>query len=170
MAFISLRISVKCYSSQAVSPLWRGSGCGYKPLAPPLKSYRCFISIGRMEIVRGPRISSLLFCLGVSLAVGCSEEAPPPGRILVKNDSQDREFNVISVLGGGGYAILKPGERFVLPEGTRTFTAQRKYKEYTRRYTVACPPLGSNGITVKMIDMHTNRMPAGCKTVSASKQ
>jgi len=101
--------------------------------------------------------------------LGCSKDAPPPGRILVKNDSQDREYNVISVLGGGAYAVLKPGERFVLPEGTRTFTAQRKYKDYTRRYTVACPPLGNKGITVKMIDMHTNRMPGGCQTVYASK-
>ena len=109
-------------------------------------------------------------CFISSTTIGCSEESPPAGRILVKNDSQDREFNVISVLGGEGYAILKPGERFILPAGTRTFTAQRKYKDYTRRYTVACPPLGADGITVKMIDMHTNRMPGGCKTVSASKQ
>jgi hypothetical protein len=112
----------------------------------------------------------LFALLVIFLGAGCSDEAPPSGSILVKNDSQDRDFNVISVLGGGSYAILKPGERFVLPAGTRTFTAQRKYKEYTRRYTVACPPITGSGITVKMIDMHTNRMPAGCRTVSASKQ
>lgn len=121
------------------------------------------------QVVRG--FSALgLVALALCLLQGCADERPPPGRILVKNDSQDREYNVISVLGGGAYAILKPGERFVLPAGTRTFTAQRKYKEYTRRYTVACPPLTGAGITVKMIDMHTNRMPAGCKTTSASKQ
>lgn len=112
-----------------------------------------------------------VFAIAIALVgtLGCSKDTPPPGRILVKNDSQDREYNVISVLGGGAYAVLKPGERFVLPEGTRTFTAQRKYKDYTRRYTAACPPLGTKGITVKMIDMHTNRMPGGCQTVSASK-
>lgn len=118
------------------------------------------------RIIRVPTLAGL----AIFFVLGCADEKPPAGRILVKNDSQDREYNVMSVLGGGAYSILKPGERFVLPAGTRTFTAQRKYKEYTRRYTVACPPLTGAGITVKMIDMHTNRMPAGCKTVSASKQ
>lgn len=101
--------------------------------------------------------------------MGCLGENVPDGRILVKNDSQDREFNVISVLGGGQYSILKPGERVLLPPGTKTFTATRRYEKFTRRYTVACPPIQGDGIVVKMIDMHTNRMPAGCKTVSASK-
>ena len=100
---------------------------------------------------------------------GCLGERVPDGQILVKNDSQDREFNVIAVYGNGAYAVLKPGERMLLPPNTRSFSASRRYATYTRRYSVACPKLEGQGIVIKMIDMHTNRMPAGCKTVSASK-
>lgn len=111
------------------------------------------------------------FCiLLMLLASGCLGERVPDGQILIKNDSQDREFNVISVLGGGRYAVLKPGERVLLPPGTRTFTAQRRYETFTRRYSVACPAITGGGVVIKMIDMHTNRMPAGCKTVSATKE
>jgi len=119
-----------------------------------------------MNFNRGFRNRCLLF---MALALGCLGESVPDGQIVVKNDSQDREFNVISVLGGGKYAVLKPGERVLLPAGTRAFTAQRRYESFTRRYAVVCPTIKGSGIVIKMIDMHTNRMPAGCKTVSASK-
>lgn len=102
------------------------------------------------------------------MGAGCLGDNVPDGRILVKNDSQDREFNVIAVLGNGKYAILKPGDRVLLPPGTRSFTATRRYSTYTRRYSVACPTIEGGGVVIKMIDMHTNRMPAGCKTVEAS--
>jgi hypothetical protein len=120
---------------------------------------------------RGYRYLPYVFVgLLMMAGMGCVRDSVPDGRILVKNDSQDREFNVISVLGGGQYSILKPGERTLLPPGTKTFTATRRYEKFTRRYTVACPPIQGDGIVVKMIDMHTNRMPAGCKTISASKE
>ena len=105
------------------------------------------------------------------LAVGgCLGDTVPDGRILFKNDSQDRDFNVIAVFGNGKYAVLKPGERVLFPPGTRSITATRRYATYTRRYSVACPAIEGAGIVIKMIDMHTNRMPAGCKTISASKE
>jgi len=97
-------------------------------------------------------------------------EKVPAGRILVKNDSQDREYNVITVSGGGSFTSLKPGERFLLPHGTRNFSVQRRYRDYTRSYSVSCPPLGDKGIMVKLIDIHVNRMPGGCKTTFASKE
>lgn len=110
-------------------------------------------------------------CLSLTLSAGgCTGDHVPDGRILIKNDSQDREFNVITVFGGGKYGALKPGESLLLPPGTRTFTAQRKYENFTRRYSVACPANTGGGVVIKMIDMHTNRMPAGCKTVSATKE
>lgn len=109
-------------------------------------------------------------CALPAMSVGCLGDNVPDGRILVKNDSQDSEFNVISVLGNGKYAILKPGERVLLPPGTRSITATRRYATYTRRYSVACPKIEGPGIVIKMIDMHTNRMPAGCKTIGASKE
>ena len=101
--------------------------------------------------------------------LGCLGESVPDGQILVKNDSQDRDFNVIAVYGNGAYGVLKPGERMLLPPNTRAFSASRRYATYTRRYSVACPKIDGGGIVIKMIDMHTNRMPAGCKTVSSSK-
>ena len=127
------------------------------------------------EAVKNERISSrtlirVFTCLSIVLSVGCLGDNVPDGRILVKNDSQDSEFNVISVLGNGKYAILKPGERVLLPPGTRSLTATRRYATYTRRYSVACPKIEGAGIVIKMIDMHTNRMPAGCKTIGASKE
>lgn len=109
-------------------------------------------------------------CVLTVMSVGCLGDNVPDGRILVKNDSQDNEFNVISVLGNGKYAILKPGERVLLPPGTRSITATRRYATFTRRYSVACPKIEGPGIVIKMIDMHTNRMPAGCKTIGASKE
>ena len=109
-------------------------------------------------------------CTLTVLSVGCLGDNVPDWRILVKNDSQDSDFNVISVLGNGKYAILKPGEHVLLPIGTRSITATRRYATYTRRYSVACPKIEGSGIVIKMIDMHTNRMPAGCKTIGASKE
>ena len=114
-------------------------------------------------------LTRVAVCALTVMSVGCLGDNVPDGRILVKNDSQDSEFNIISVLGNGKYAILKPGERVLLPPATRSITATRRYATYTRRYSVACPKLEGPGIVIKMIDMHTNRMPAGCKTIGASK-
>jgi hypothetical protein len=104
-----------------------------------------------------------------AIFLACAGDNVPAGRILVKNDSQDREYNVITVSGGGSYASLKPGERFLLPSGVRSFSVQRRYRDYTRAYTVNCPPLGERGISMRLIDIHVNRMPGGCKTVEATK-
>ncbi len=88
---------------------------------------------------------------------------------MVKNDSQDSEYNVISVSGGGMSVYLKPGERVVLPASTRTLSVQRRYKDYTRSYSVECPQPGARGIFIKLIDIHVNRIAGGCKTTRASK-
>lgn len=89
---------------------------------------------------------------------------------MVKNDSQDSEYNVITVSGGGLSASLKPGERVVLPASTRSFSVQRRYRDYTRSYTVECPQPGSRGTFIKLIDIHVNRIAGGCKTTSAAKR
>jgi hypothetical protein len=100
---------------------------------------------------------------------GCMGEKAPPGRIVVKNDSMDSSFNVITVSGGGMYGSLKPGERIVLPSGTKTFSVERRYKDYIRSYSVVCPALHDRGIFVKLIDIHVNRIAGGCKTIAATK-
>ena len=109
------------------------------------------------------------FCAGAIICTGCLGDKAPPGQIVIKNDSQDRSYNVITVSGGGLFTSLKPGERTILPPKTLTFSVQRRYKDYVRSYSVECPNLGSQGIFVKLIDIHVNRIAGGCKTVSASK-
>jgi len=100
---------------------------------------------------------------------GCFGERPPPGRIVVKNDSLDSNYNIITVSGGGMFGSLRPGERMILPAGTKDFSVERRYRDYVRSYSVHCPPLGAKGIFVKLIDIHVNRIAGGCKTTSASK-
>lgn len=119
-------------------------------------------------------VRSLHHLLSTTLAaslmlLGCSGDTAPAGRILVKNDSQDSQYNIITVSGGGAFASLRPGEKTILPAGTKAFSVQRRYKDYTRSYSIACPPLGSSGIVVKLIDIHVNRIAGGCKTTFASK-
>jgi hypothetical protein len=103
-----------------------------------------------------------------TLLAGCFGEDVPDGRILMKNDSRDREYNVIVVSAGGATRSLKPNEKFLLPAGTRSFSVSRQYKEYTRRYSVSCPAFSGAGIVVKTIDIHLNRIQGGCKTTWAS--
>jgi hypothetical protein len=121
--------------------------------------------------VTGSRVHvrSALSALLVVYLSGCFGEKPPPGRIVVKNDSLDSSYNVINVSGGGMLGSLKPGERMILPAGTRTFSVERRYREYIRSYSVSCPALGDKGVFVKLIDIHVNRIAGGCKTTFASK-
>jgi hypothetical protein len=124
-------------------------------------------TIGGM-LVRSLLLMLITACCVVAALSGCLGDNVPAGRILVRNDSRDREFNTIVVAAGGASRSLKPGGKFLLPPGTSHFSVSREYKEYTRRYTVACPPLGDKGIVVKTIDIHLNRIQGGCKTTSAS--
>jgi hypothetical protein len=114
------------------------------------------------------RVAHKATILLLLLLVGCQADNIPAGRILVKNDCQDREFNVISVSGGGSYKSLKPGQSFLMPRGVREFSVTRRYREYTRYYAVKCPEI-KKGIRVKLIDIHVNRIDGGCSTVKATK-
>jgi hypothetical protein len=109
-----------------------------------------------------------LLCL--ILLTACQGDRPPDRQILVKNDSQDSSYNVITVSGGGAYGALRPGEKLILPAGTKNFSVERRYKDYTRSYSVSCPELTGRGIVVKLIDIHVNRIAGGCKTTLAAKE
>jgi|688.fasta_scaffold172344_3 hypothetical protein len=109
-----------------------------------------------------------LFIFLSALILGCSDSVPT-GRILVRNDSRDSEYNVIRVSGGGAVFSLSPGESRLLPSRTGSFTVSRQYKDYVRRYSVSCPRSLEAGIVVKLIDIHLNRISGGCTTTSASK-
>jgi hypothetical protein len=104
------------------------------------------------------------------LLSGCSNEPPlKEGRIRVRNDTRDRSYNVVRVDAGGGGYSLKPGEFVDLRKGVHVFTLSRQYADHTRTYTVQCPNNLKSGISLRLIDAHLNRLPGGCKTVSASK-
>lgn len=104
----------------------------------------------------------------IVLLTACIGEDIPDGRIMIKNDSQDRSYNVIKVVGGGARKRLSPGQKVILPKGVKRITLTRAYKDHTREYIVSCPPQ-KDGILIKMIDAHLNRMPGGCRTTSARK-
>lgn len=93
----------------------------------------------------------------------------PAGRIRIKNDSQDREYNILLISGGGVSFGLKPGQDKLLPGGTTNISFRREYKDHVRTYEVSCPEGLESGITIKLIDVHTNRIAGGCKTVGANK-
>lgn len=99
---------------------------------------------------------------------GC-EPSVPAGRIRIKNDSRDSEYNVVNVSGGGASCTLAPGKACVLPKDTTSISFSRAYRDFTRYYEVECPTFKGAGFTIKLIDVHLNRMRGGCKTVSASK-
>lgn len=111
---------------------------------------------------------SMLCAVIAGVCIGCIGDTAPPGQIKVKNDSRDREYNIISVSGGGASASLRPGQSLVLPKGTRSFSVERRYEKFTRYYSVSCPALKDDGIIVKLIDIHVNRIRGGCKTTGAS--
>jgi hypothetical protein len=127
-------------------------------------------SSSRMTTPRAVHIltRTLLITFAALTVVAC-EKSVPNGRIRIKNDSQDREYNVVEVSGGSRSCTLAPREHCLLPEGTQSISFSRRYKDYTRHYHVSCPRFRGPGFTIKLIDVHLNRMRGGCKTTSASK-
>ena len=113
----------------------------------------------------------VVFFVFVCILTGCDilGESVPDGRILIKNDSQDREYNVLKGYGGGVSFALKPGETKLLPGRTTRISFRRDYKDYTRTYEVTCPDNIKRGITIKLLDVHLDRMSGGCQTTSANK-
>lgn len=105
----------------------------------------------------------------VVILCGC-DGAVPAGRILVKNDSQDSTYNQIRVSAAGSSIKLNPGQSSLLPKGARSITFSRAYKDYTRSYQVTCPSELAEGITIKLIDVHTGRLPGGCYTTDAARK
>ncbi len=105
-----------------------------------------------------------------TLAASCSSDPPvPQGRIRVKNDSMDSSYNVVRVSAGGRSYALKPGEFALLPKGVSNIRFSRQYADHVKAYTVKCPSKLTEGIQIKLIDVHLNRMPGGCSTIEASQ-
>ena len=111
----------------------------------------------------------VVITLVAALATAC-EPAVPDGRIRIRNDFQDREYNILEVSGGGARFSLAPGEHHLLPGGTRRISFSRRYRDHTKRYEVECPAVHRSGITIKLIDVHLNRIAGGCKTTNATEE
>lgn len=112
------------------------------------------------------RLGAAALCI---LALAACEAPVPDGRIMVKNDTQDSEYNVVRVSGGGASFSLKPGDHRLMPKGTTTIYFSRQYANFTRKYTVSCPSRIGRGIWMRLIDVHLNRIQGGCWTIAASK-
>lgn len=110
--------------------------------------------------------SSFALCL---VLASCFGPDIPDGRILVQNTSQDREYNIVRVSAKGRSYSLAPGDSTLLPRGSTLISFSRRYEDHTKRYTVQCPRDFDDGILIKLIDVHLNKMGGGCTTVSASK-
>lgn len=102
-------------------------------------------------------------------ATGCAEKIPG-GEVTIRNDIQDKEYNVLVVdqvaSSNGGASFqksLKPGEGIVLPfKGITSIRFSRRYKDYTNTYLVSCPQHFDRKITMKLIDVHLNKLSGGC--------
>lgn len=109
----------------------------------------------------------LIVCM---FLIACGDEEVPGGQITLQNDILDKEYNTFTVDGvttsGGSTAYrktLKPGERATIPHKHITgmrFT--RRYRDHSKIYLVSCPPDFKVKTTVKLIDVHTNRLRGGC--------
>ena len=90
----------------------------------------------------------LYFAIGIFLFLPSCElgSSVPDGRIRIKNDSQDSDYNILTVNGGGVSFSLKPGETKLLPAQTTSITFRREYKDYVREYEVQCPEVIKGGL------------------------
>jgi hypothetical protein len=103
------------------------------------------------------------------ISSGCADSSVPAGRILVRNTSEDKTFNVVEVSAGNKNFSLKPGDEALLPKGVSKIYFSREYSDHTKRYVVECPANPPKGIAMKLLDVHLNRIAGGCKTIKYSK-
>jgi hypothetical protein len=107
----------------------------------------------------------------------CTSEKIPGGRVIVGNDILDKEFNsffidqIITSRGMMGVRKkLAPGEEYVIPyPGIRKIRFVRAYADHSKVYQVTCPSTLDTEVTLKLIDVHTNRLGGGCALVKRGK-
>lgn len=107
----------------------------------------------------------------LALFNACKGKHVEGGRITVRNDVLDKEYNSFQVdnlltnKGQVSYkAELKPGEEIVLPFKNITgLRFKRRYSDHFKVYEVTCPANFNEALTMKLIDVHTNRLQAGCE-------
>jgi hypothetical protein len=121
--------------------------------------------------MRGANWIFLLILALLLACIGCQGKHVEGGRITVRNDVLDKEYNSFQVdnlltnKGQVSYrAELKPGEEIVLPFKNITgLRFKRRYPDHFKVYEVTCPANFNQAVTMKLIDVHTNRLQAGCE-------
>ena len=112
------------------------------------------------------------------LIAGCSEPYVEGGEIQIRNDLLDKEYNsfqIDSVVAKNGAMpfrkVLKPGEGVTLPfKGVRSLRVIRRYPDHSKVYVVQCPADFDRKVTMKLIDIHSNRLSGGCVLSKRGKQ
>jgi len=123
-------------------------------------------------------LGKLLLLICAVQFLSCQDADGPPGFIVLRNDIQDSQYNIIvvdQIVGKEGLTpyryLLKPGQKQQIPKKEiRALRFQRQYKDFTRVYHVECPAAPDESITLKLIDVHTNRAQGGCKLVKKGRK
>jgi hypothetical protein len=119
--------------------------------------------------VKARRVQPLLALTALFSLAACDLITPvPAGRIRFKNDLSGEEYSTIRVSAGGRTTVLKAGAGELLPSGTTDISVSYQGPKALRQYRVQCPRLLTSGITIRLIDIHSNRIAGGCETVWAS--
>jgi hypothetical protein len=143
---------------------------------PVLIWYTLIHMLFTKAVRRGLCFISLLIG-GAFLLSGCFAPQIEGGEITIKNDIQDRSYNVVQVShvatarGRKSYRVsLNPGQHVVIPyKHIRSLRFTRRYKDHAKVYEVTCPKGFDRQITMKLIDVHTNRIAGGCKLTRKGK-
>lgn len=112
----------------------------------------------------------LLLCVLLLGPASCGERTVPGGRVIIRNDILDKEFNAFTVddvMTDAGRCefrkTFRPGDSASIPyQHVRAMRFSRRYRDHTKLYVVTCPDDFDKEITVKLIDVHTNRLGGGC--------
>lgn len=115
-------------------------------------------------------IGACFLLVAVLAVAGCSEPQVPGGEITFQNDILDKEYNsfrvdeVVTGAGLSGFSrTLVPGKRVTLPlKHISSMRITRQYQDHAKVYIVECPADFDRKVTIKLIDVHTNRMKGGC--------
>jgi len=112
----------------------------------------------------------ILTTFAIFFLTSCTGEKIAGGKITIRNDILDKSYNtfivdqIISNKGAAGFSkVFKPGEEFSLPvKNLLKMRFRRQYEDHTKVYLVSCPQDMDEAITLKLIDVHSNRMAGGC--------
>ncbi len=132
---------------------------------------------------RGHRVTQggggvLVFgCLAL-VALACTKDPAPKGFYVLRNDIMDKEYNTVvvdQVMAKGALTpfrvSLRPGDSVKVPHRHVTgMRFSRRYKDFTRVYVVKCPEDSEAGVTIKLIDVHMNRLAGGCELIKRGEE